>query len=146
MQWLEDIEDWVKSLSTNQVIVLGVSIFLISFFASIAAVSWFILRLPTDYFRNDKAAQGTSRGGVQGWCLLILKNLFGLFLICLGVILSLPGIPGQGVLTILIGVMFLNFPGKRRFEKAIIRRPRVLSAVNKIRSKFNKPLILPCKD
>jgi hypothetical protein len=41
----------------------------------------------------------------------------------MGIILALPGVPGQGILTVLIGVMLLEFPGKRRLERAIVGRP-----------------------
>ena len=42
---------------------------------------------------------------------VIGKNILGLFLVALGVVLSLPGVPGQGLLTILLGIMLLDFPG-----------------------------------
>ena len=58
-----------------------------------------------------------------------------------GFLLSLPGIPGQGVLTILLGVMLIEFPGKRRWELWLISRPRVHSAVNTIRQRFGRPPI-----
>jgi hypothetical protein len=62
-----------------------------------------------------------------------------LLLVLLGVALSLPGVPGQGLITILIGVMLLDFPGKRELERKIISRPAVLSNVNKLRNKFSRP-------
>jgi hypothetical protein len=55
------------------------------------------------------------------------------------VALSLPGIPGQGVLTILAGVTLIEFPGRHRFVRAIIGRPAVLAAVNRVRSCFGRP-------
>jgi hypothetical protein len=69
----------------------------------------------------------------------ILKNVIGAGVVGLGLLLSFPGIPGQGILTILIGVMLLDFPGKRRLERAVIRRPRVLGAVNRLRARYGKP-------
>ncbi|MBK7804624.1 MAG: hypothetical protein IPJ55_18615 [Chloracidobacterium sp.] len=53
--------------------------------------------------------------------------------------LSLPGIPGQGILTILLGLIMLDIPGKRPIEARIIQRPTVLAAINKLRAKYNKP-------
>jgi hypothetical protein len=53
--------------------------------------------------------------------------------------MSLPGVPGQGVLTILLGIMLLDFPGKRGLEASIVRRPRVLHAINSVRGRFDKP-------
>jgi len=63
-------------------------------------------------------------------------------LILLGLFLSLPGVPGQGILTILIGVMLLNFPGKRRLERWLVSRPRVLPVINGLRARFGKPPLL----
>ena len=64
------------------------------------------------------------------------------FLVALGIILSLPGVPGQGILTILLGIIMLDIPGKRPLEARIIQRPSVLSAINNLRAKFNKPPLI----
>jgi hypothetical protein len=56
-----------------------------------------------------------------------------------GIILSLPGIPGQGVLTILLGIMLSDFPGKVRLERKIVSYPKVREALNLLRSRFGKP-------
>jgi hypothetical protein len=73
----------------------------------------------------------------------VLKNLLGLGLVALGLLLSLPGIPGQGLLTGLIGIMLLDFPGKRRLERKLVGMPRVLAAINRLRHRYGKvPLVL----
>ena len=56
--------------------------------------------------------------------------------------MSVPGVPGQGILTILLGVMLLDLPGKRRVEQRILRQPKVLEKINKLRNKFSKPPLL----
>src|SRR5262249_28113899 len=45
------------------------------------------------------------------------KNLAGLVLLLLGAIMALPGIPGQGFLTMIIGLTLVDFPGKRGIER-----------------------------
>ena len=50
------------------------------------------------------------------WTGLILKNLLGVLLVILGGIMTLPGVPGPGILTILLGVMLLNFPGNAAWK------------------------------
>ena len=47
--------------------------------------------------------------------------------------------PGQGLLTILMGLALLNFPGKRSAELALARYPPVRKALDWIRQKANKP-------
>jgi hypothetical protein len=70
------------------------------------------------------------------------KNVLGVFLIILGLILSLPGVPGQGILTILLGLIMLDIPGKRPLEARIIQRPTVLAAVNSLRARYGKPPLI----
>ena len=51
-------------------------------------------------------------------------------------------LPGQGVLTILIGIMFINFPGKYRLERWVVMRAPVLGAINRLRANAGRmPLI-----
>jgi hypothetical protein len=38
-----------------------------------------------------------------------------------------------------IGLILLDFPGKRGIERRIIARPRVLGAINRVRARFNRP-------
>ena len=54
-------------------------------------------------------------------------------------VLTLPGVPGQGMLTILIGLMLLDVPGKRRLERRIVGRRRILQAINRLRKRFGRP-------
>jgi UPF0716 family protein affecting phage T7 exclusion len=52
-------------------------------------------------------------------------------------------LPGQGLLTMLIGILFMDFPCKRRLEARIIGQPALFNAINAMRQKFNKlPLTL----
>ena len=73
---------------------------------------------------------------------IIGKNVLGLLLVALGIVLSIPGVPGQGILTILLGIMLLDFPGKRRFEHWLVSRPKIFSAINKLRQRFSKPALV----
>ena len=67
----------------------------------------------------------------------MFKNLLGLFLLGAGIVMLLT--PGQGLLTILFSLFVLNFPGKRRLELALIRRPALYRAVNALRRLRGKP-------
>ncbi len=53
------------------------------------------------------------------------------------------GVPGQGLLMVLIGLMLVDFPGRRRVEKALARRPGILATVNRLRARFSRPPLLP---
>ena len=44
-------------------------------------------------------------------------------------------LPGQGLLTMLLGILFIDFPGKHRLEKKLIQHPKILKAINALRVK-----------
>ena len=50
-------------------------------------------------------------------------------------------LPGQGVLTILAALVLLDFPGKRRLERRLLLRPRLLGALNSLRARAGRPPI-----
>ena len=118
--------------------VLFVIFSLVSFIASIAGTTMLLMSLPADYFKMEERMHRI-KNPVFRICLSSLKNLFGGLLVIVGVLLSLPGVPGQGILTILTGLIISDFPGKRRLERRLVRVPVVLSAANQIRSRFKRP-------
>jgi hypothetical protein len=139
MEWLSDI--WA-SLTAGR-IALGVGLFLLSLTLSFVAIAIVMVKIPANYF-SSHYVQDFLPGSpwIVRWGAVVAKNIFGVFLIALGIILSLPGVPGQGILTILLGLIMLDIPGKRPLEAWIIKRPSVLSAVNKFRAKYNKPPLI----
>lgn len=124
-------------------IALGVGLFLLSLGFSFGAIAIVMVKIPANYFSSHYVRDflpGSS--WIVRWGAVVAKNLFGIFLVVLGIILSLPGVPGQGVLTILLGLIMLDIPGKRPLETWIIKKPSVLSAINKFRARFNKPPLI----
>lgn len=103
-----------------------------------------VVRLPEDYFVTPRRPR--PRHALAHIVLVALKNLAGLALVIVGVALSLPGIPGQGLLTVFVGAMLIDFPGKFRLEQRVIGRPRILAALNRIRARRGRPPLLPPPD
>jgi hypothetical protein len=104
-----------------------------------------VVRLPPGYFAEDDArhaARAASWHSPRG----LVRNALGLLLIVMGLALSVPGVPGQGLLTVLIGLMLMDFPGRRRLEKALARRPGVLHAMNRLRARFGHAPLVPPPD
>src|SRR6476620_2309536 len=101
-------------------------IYLLVFFTSIVAFLGLVIALPATYFSKNRNIIA-SRHPILRWLGLIAKNLLGVAIVVLGILLSLPGIPGQGLLTIVIGAMLIDFPGKRRLVKSVARRRGVLN-------------------
>ena len=140
MDWLTDF--WASFTLTK--VLIGVGLFIVSLAVSFAAIAIVMVKVPPDYFSQHHSREFlTDRHWFVRSGAVIAKNILGVFLIILGILLSLPGVPGQGILTILLGLIMLDIPGKRPLEAKIIQQPRVLAAVNSLRSKYNKaPLIM----
>jgi hypothetical protein len=115
-------------------ISLGAAV--LSFVAVVAiVVSW-----APDRFKGEHDTTVGARPHVVLHVLAIVaKNLGGVVLVALGLIMAVPGVPGQGLLTALIGLSLLSFPGKRRLERRLIRRPVVLRTINRLRHRFDRP-------
>ncbi|MGI8668317.1 MAG: hypothetical protein ACR2J3_00530 [Aridibacter sp.] len=139
MKWLTK---YIQALTLGE-ILLAVGLFLFSLGLSFLAIGIVMVKIPADYFSlNYKQHFMPDKSWWMRWSVLIIKNIFGIFLIVLGLLLSLPGVPGQGILTILLGLIMIDIPGKRPLEAKIIKRPTVLSAVNKLRKRYNKPPLI----
>ena len=136
IKWLADL--WT-SLTWGD-ILLGVGLFFASLAISFAAIGVVMVKIPAHYFSSQYERDFLPDSPwLVKWSAVILKNILGLILIGIGIILSLPGVPGQGILTILLGLIMMDIPGKRPIEAKIISRPPVLAAVNKLRAKYGKP-------
>lgn len=116
----------------------GIGLFLALFVASLASITALILFLPTRYFVEEHPFwQGSSR--LVRWLGIVGKNLLGWAIVALGVALSIPGVPGQGALTILIGLVLVDFPGKRRLVRMLARKPWIQRSLNSLRRRFGRP-------
>ncbi len=136
--------DLIEKARADRVeIAIGAAVFLVSFVGSAAFAAVVLCRLPVDHLRRESAAAFEGRPRWQRAILKVAKNVIGLLVILLGVVLSLPGVPGQGLLTILVGVMLLDLPGKQRFERRLMTRPSVFTGINAIRARCGRAPLLP---
>ena len=110
-----------------------------AFIATLAVIPLLVVRIPEDYFVDDRPRRWawSRRHPTLHIVAVAVKNLLGIFLLAAGIAMIF--LPGQGVITILLGLTFMNFPGKRRLEKAIIRQRPVARAINWIRSRGGHP-------
>jgi hypothetical protein len=106
-------------------------------------VTFVLVRLPANYFHPSHGREFLAERHPFLRALgVAAKNLAGGVLVVAGVVMSLPGVPGQGVLTILLGVMLLDFPGRRGLETRLVRLPRVFRSINALRARFDKPPLI----
>jgi Putative transmembrane protein (PGPGW) len=112
----------------------------VTFVGTLVALPLVVARLPPDYFTH---AQRPVRRHAQltGARLLgrLGKNLLGILIVLAGVAMLL--LPGQGILTILIGLMLIDFPGKRGLERRLVQQPAVWRAINWMRAKAHQPAL-----
>ncbi len=140
--------EWLLAIlqSTNLTwsdILWGVGLFVVTFSVSLALVAFILVRLPATYFLDSHCRDlWIDQHPVIRWLAIIGKNLLGVLLVVVGVATSLPGVPGQGILTILIGIILLDFPGKRRLERKLVARPRILRTINSLRARFGRPPLI----
>ena len=117
------------------------------FVGSIMLVPWLVVRIPTDYFVRQQhyTDRRKPRHPLLRIVFYVMKNFIGSLLVLAGVVMLFT--PGQGVLTILVGLLFLDFPGRFALERRLIAQPPVFRAVNWIRAKAGRPpLELPESD
>ena len=120
-------------------ILIGAALFVASFLVNLAIVSFILVKLPADHFSKSHKKFMEGHHPAVRMAAVIGKNILGVLLVALGVVLSLPGVPGQGLLTILLGIMLLDFPGKHGLEQKLLSRPSIVNAINSLRGRFGKP-------
>jgi hypothetical protein len=132
--------DWIISWIThNQLFLINISIFsVILLLASIFMLPIVIINLPADYFKKKKRdARPHFLNPVVYVILLVLKNLVGIILVVLGLLMLV--LPGQGIITLIIGLMIVDLPGEKKMLKYILYKTSAVKAMNWLRRKNNKP-------
>jgi hypothetical protein len=137
IEWLQQF--W-ESLTWARIIFGSIAL-VISIFISYALIVIVIVNLPANYFSSEYASVlfGNKPFWMR-WGATIFKNIIGGALIILGIIMLVG--PGPGLLTILLGLIMMDIPGKRPLEARIIKQPTVLSAVNRLRARYRRPPLI----
>jgi hypothetical protein len=103
---------------------------------------WLIARLPADYFAREHVGPVFEKHHpAVRFALLTLKNVFGLVLVILGVLMLV--LPGQGILTIIAGLAMLDIPGRHRFIQRLASSDAVLAGLNWLRRKAGREVFAP---
>lgn len=110
----------------------------LTFILSLLIIPWIICRLPSDFFHHLRDHKKKENQHPLMFILLrLLRNFLGITLLLAGIFMLF--LPGQGILTIILGIGLLDFPGKQRAKEAFIRRHSVHTGLNWIREKGGKP-------
>jgi len=134
--------DWllatVQQYVSTEMLIWLTALSMVFFVGTLIAIPFILVRLPADYF--DIRVPRTWMEDHHPVLRLFghfVKNVVGAVFVFAGFLMLF--LPGQGVLTMLIGISMLDFPGKRKIEATLIGQPTVLSVINGMRQKFNKP-------
>ena len=142
MDWLlSAVQQYVSAETLIWLTLLS----MVFFIGTLIAIPFILVRLPSDYF-DVRVPRPWMEDHHPVLRLLghIVKNTVGVIFLFTGFLMLF--LPGQGILTMLIGVSMLDFPGKRKLEAVLIGQPTVLSVINGMRRKFNKPPLLLAPD
>src|SRR5262244_3096187 len=94
-----------------KMILLGLLAFIVISALGFAAVRAVLIRLPADYFSNaNRHAFWAGAHPIVRWTGVILKNILGGALAVAGLVLALPGVPGPGLLVVVLGLALMDFP------------------------------------
>lgn len=132
METLTRAFEFAKAHSAS---LLGISLAMLV--TTLVVFPFVIARLPARYFAERSRPALRPQHVLVHWIFLAFKNLLGLALAIAGLLLLV--LPGQGLLTLIIGLAIMNYPGKFELERWLVRRPRVLPTLNWLRRRFGAP-------
>ena len=129
---------WIEAHSALLLTGLGV-LGIVTFLGSLIALPIIIAKLPADHFAVERARiapwQGTRP--LRSTLLVLGRNLLGVLLVLGGVLMLF--LPGQGILTIAIGLLMIDFPKKRAFQAWLLAWKPVNRGINWLRRKADQP-------
>lgn len=118
--------DALKNLLGSTAVQCGLIAFsVVAIVASLVLVPRFLAKLPPNYLQKGEEPK-------HSLPLRILRNVAGALLVAIGLMMLV--LPGQGLLTLLVGLLLVDFPGKHELVRRLMGKPKVLAIVNKLRS------------
>jgi len=128
----------VQQYVSTETLIWLTALSFVFFIGTLIAIPFILVRLSADYFDVRVPRPWMQHHHpvlrVVGH---IVKNVLGTVFLFAGFLMLF--LPGQGVLTMLIGISMLDFPGKRKIEAKLIGQPTVLSVINSLRKRRGKP-------
>ncbi len=114
-------------------VLAGLSI--VTFTLSVIGFPWLVARLPEDCFQHpDKKKDSSDPGKTSHIFIVVLKNILGLFFFGAGIIMLF--LPGQGIISILIGLG--HFPYKQHILYKTTRPKTIQGSLDWLRKKTGK--------
>jgi len=113
---------WLQLIAVSSLIMLAISL---------ALLPYLVARLPVDHFCQQSRSQHPITS--QQALLRILRNLLGLILLFAGLLMLL--LPGQGLLTLVLALLLLDYPQKKKIERLLLQQKTIFNGLNWLRKK-----------
>ena len=113
---------WLQLIAISSLIMLAISL---------ALLPYLVARLPVDHFCQQSRSQHPITS--QQALLRILRNLLGLILLFAGLLMLL--LPGQGLLTLVLSLLLLDYPQKKKIERSLLQKKAIFNGLNWLRKK-----------
>jgi CBS-domain-containing membrane protein len=121
--WSHDRAAWIVSTALSVALYVAIAL----------AIPVALARIPVDYFTRPPHRPGVA--------VRVLRVVGGLVVTAAGVAMLF--LPGPGVLTILLGLSIVGGDLAARGVRALVGRPGVLAAINKIRERRGRAPLAP---
>lgn len=132
--------DTIESFLSENAAALGwlVGLTVVLFVGATIFVPVVLVRMRADYFLDESRREGRWRKQYPMLVpvVLILRNILGLLLALAGLVMLLT--PGQGLLTLFVGLMVMDFPGKFHLEQRVVSWRPIYRSINWLRAKFHR--------
>ena len=134
---MNELLAWVSD--HQQLLVWAGIVSFVVFILSLLSLPWLVAQIPEDYFlpKKRQPTQWKQLHPVIRLLALVGKNLIGYGLIVAGLLMLF--LPGQGILTLVMGLLLVDYPGKFRLERKLVKTPAILNSLNWLRRKAKRP-------
>ena len=110
---------------------------LFTFILSLISLPYIIRRIPSDYFLKLSTERPKVKGyDIKSVLIILFRNIFGFCLLLAGVAMLF--LPGQGLITILVSLILMDFPGKKRVLAYLTGKKNVQKSIGWVRKKAKK--------
>lgn len=111
---------------------------IITFLMSLVLIPFLVARLPQNYFHKSYSFKHSLVRRFTLWEALkrLARNLIGIVLLLAGIAMLF--LPGQGLITIIIGIALMDFPYKKHLIYSLTRAKTVQKSLDWLRKKAGK--------
>lgn len=132
----DNMMDWLSEWSLTITLCS-----LLMFVVGLGLAGWMIVIIPQDYFVH-RPSKPNQRPVALHALWVVLRNVIGIVLIAAGIAMLF--LPGQGLISILLGVAIADLPGKQKLMTWMLTAKSTRRTLNWIRRKADRaPLRFP---